>query len=146
MRTHGDHGDSRYRHRCQQAIRDLRINAIVRPAPIHINADTVTFNRVKNEAYLATIAAVHAERDRLGDALSMRRYYNVDEAERMIGGTPAAAIWRARLGLTQKVLAERAGISGSYLAEIETGRKAGTAAVFAALARVFGVPMEMLVE
>jgi DNA-binding XRE family transcriptional regulator len=131
------------------------MNAVAPPAPIHADAETVTFSRaawdaflgrLEDDADLATIAALRAERERLGDAAFMRRCYTADEAERMINGISAIAIWRARLGLTQKALAEHAGISPSYLAEIETGRKPGSAAALAALARVFGVPMEMLVE
>ncbi len=129
--------------------------AIAPPAPIHADAETITFNRAAWDAYVgrvedaadqASVAAVRADRARLGDAEFMRRCYTDEEAGRMIDGAPAVAIWRARLGLTQKVLAQRAGISASYLAEIETGRKPGSAAALAALARVFGLPMEMLVE
>jgi DNA-binding XRE family transcriptional regulator len=131
------------------------MNVIPPPEPVHVDAETITFNRADWSAYLdrvedaedrASLAAARAERAQLGDAEFMRRCYSAEEAGRMIDGVSAVAIWRARAGLSQKALAERAGISASYLAEIETGRKPGSVTALAALARVFGVPIELLID
>ena len=55
-------------------------------------------------------------------------------------------IRREREGLSQRALAEKAGISPSYLAEIEAGKKPGSMAAIKALAVALRVPMEYLVE
>ena len=48
--------------------------------------------------------------------------------------------------LTQRELAEQAEVSPSYLAEIETGKKPGSAAALRKLSRVLAIPMENLVS
>jgi len=48
-------------------------------------------------------------------------------------------------GLTQEELAERAGMSRSYLTEIETGSKEGSLKTMKALASVFGVELGLLI-
>lgn len=62
----------------------------------------------------------------------------------MLDGTSPITIWRQRRGMTQRALAGAAGISASYLAEIETGKKPGSVAALMAIAAVFGVPMEQI--
>lgn len=47
--------------------------------------------------------------------------------------------YRTRLGMTQEVLAEKAGISTSFCANIERGNKAISILVLCALANVLGV-------
>lgn len=56
------------------------------------------------------------------------------------------AFWRKKRGLTQKVLAERVGISQSYMAELSSGKRKGDPALFLRLARALGVQMESLIE
>lgn len=53
-------------------------------------------------------------------------------------------IMRKHRGLTQKELAERAGISRPYLTEIETGKKDGSIRAMKSLAEVLGVSVGML--
>jgi transcriptional regulator with XRE-family HTH domain len=43
-------------------------------------------------------------------------------------------------------LGEQAGVSSSYLAEIETGKKPGSADALRKLSRVLAIPMENLVS
>ena len=56
------------------------------------------------------------------------------------------AFWRKRAGLSQKALAEAAGVSQPFLAQIEAGKRAGTVGVLARIARAVGVPIEDLIE
>jgi DNA-binding XRE family transcriptional regulator len=53
-------------------------------------------------------------------------------------------ILRKFRGLTQKDLADRAGISRPYLTEIETGKKDGSIRAMKSLAEVLGVSVGML--
>ena len=53
-------------------------------------------------------------------------------------------ILRKHRGLTQTDLAEQAGISRPYLAEIETGKKDGSIRAMKALAEVLGVSVGLL--
>jgi DNA-binding XRE family transcriptional regulator len=53
--------------------------------------------------------------------------------------------WRNRRGLTQTALAEAAGISQPYLAQIESGVRTGTVQVFADLAKALRIRIEDLI-
>lgn len=53
---------------------------------------------------------------------------------------------RAKRGLTQKALAERAGISHGYLARLETARQDPSLTVLEKLAKALGVKLETLVK
>ncbi|HEV3116860.1 MAG TPA: helix-turn-helix transcriptional regulator [Gemmataceae bacterium] len=55
-------------------------------------------------------------------------------------------VWREKRGLSQCALAERAGVSPSYLAEIEIGKKPGSADALRKLSRMLAIPMENLVS
>ena len=61
----------------------------------------------------------------------------------MRGQSPLVA-FRAYLGLTLRELARRAGISPSYLSEIERGRKPGAAATLAKIAAALDTTMDTL--
>ncbi len=60
----------------------------------------------------------------------------------ILDGKNPIRVWREYRGLTQKQLAEAAGISKPYLSQIETGRRAGTTKVLAAIAKVLDVTLE----
>jgi transcriptional regulator with XRE-family HTH domain len=53
---------------------------------------------------------------------------------------------RARRGMTQEQLAERAGISRTYLARLETARHDPTLSVLEKLAKALGVKVAELLE
>ena len=77
----------------------------------------------------------------------MRRdYLTGDELQRLLEDANPVRVWREKRGLSQGGLAEQAGVSPSYLAEIETGKKTGSAETLHKLARVLTVPMENLVS
>ena len=64
--------------------------------------------------------------------------------DRLLAGESAIRIWREHRGLTLTALAEMASVSVSYLSEIESGRKPGSAAAIRAVANALRVPMEDL--
>lgn len=60
------------------------------------------------------------------------------------GASPLKA-WREHKGMTTQALAAAAGLSKPYVSQIEGGKRAGTAATLAKLARALDVPMGALV-
>lgn len=69
-----------------------------------------------------------------------------EETRAALAAPSLLAFWRAKRGLTQSELARRAGISQSYLALIEGGRRVGDAALYLRLARALNVRVEDLIE
>jgi transcriptional regulator with XRE-family HTH domain len=63
----------------------------------------------------------------------------------MAKGESPVTVWRAHRGLKQNALAEAAGISKTYLSEIEAGKKPGSVSAMAAIARALRVGIEDLV-
>ena len=126
------------------------------PTPLRFDDETVTFSRAAFDAFLrqvedledlAAVDRAEAERARLGDKEYRRLCYTMDEVHRVVhDGVSDVTIWRERAGLTQRALAEAAGVSPSYLAEIEGGKKPGSAAALCRIAKVLKVPMEHLVS
>jgi DNA-binding XRE family transcriptional regulator len=60
------------------------------------------------------------------------------------GEHPVRAIRKFR-GLTQTDVAERADLRQSYIADIEAGKKTGSAASLKAIAAALGVPLDVIV-
>jgi DNA-binding XRE family transcriptional regulator len=91
----------------------------------------------------AADAAVHARAMASlaagGDALT------ADEVLEALEAPTPLAFWRKRRSVTQAALAKAAGISQSYLAQIEAGDRKGDPAHFLRLAKALGVRMEDLV-
>jgi len=69
----------------------------------------------------------------------------VEVVERLMAGESPVKVWREHRGLTQEDLGEHVGLSGSYLSQIESGKREGTVRVYAALARALGVDVDDLV-
>lgn len=59
------------------------------------------------------------------------------------GGNPIR-VWREYRGLSQAELAAKAGISASYLSQLEAGKRDGTVEVLSALAVELGVALDDL--
>jgi len=118
-------------------------------------AETVTISRADLERLVqaaedaedaAAIARLQAGEAAAGGYEAAREnYYTADEAERLLAGESPVRIWREKRTLTQRALAESAGLQPGYLSEIETGKKPGSLAAHRALAKALGVPMEYLV-
>jgi DNA-binding XRE family transcriptional regulator len=60
------------------------------------------------------------------------------------GEHPVRAIRKHR-GLTQLAVAKNAGLRQGYIADIEAGKKTGSAAALKAIAAALGVPLDVLV-
>jgi DNA-binding XRE family transcriptional regulator len=66
------------------------------------------------------------------------------EMKELLGAVSPVAFWRRRRGLTQASLAKQAGITQAYLAQIESGRRAGHIRVYRRLSASLGVDVELL--
>jgi len=79
----------------------------------------------------------------------------VEEGEELVPGEVIYAIldgenpirvWREYRGLTQRGLAEAAGISVPYLSQLESGKRKGTTDVLSAIAKALDVSLDDIVE
>jgi ribosome-binding protein aMBF1 (putative translation factor) len=118
-------------------------------------ADTVTIGRSDFEALVlaaedaedfAALAEHDAEEARLGRDTARRDYLTADEADRLLDGESPIRVWRDKRGLSQRALAKMAGMQPGYLAEIETGRRPGSADALNRLSTALGVAMKDLMS
>ena len=123
-------------------------------SPIAETADSVTLRRADFEALLAAAedaidhAAIDAQVLREaehGTEAARANYLPGPLVDRLLAGESPVRVWREHRGITARQLAAEAGVSGSYLSEIETGRKPGSPVALRALAHVLRVPMDDLV-
>lgn len=110
-------------------------------------SDTVTVSRSDWEGLLDQLddqqdrKAIAASERGLGE----RVIFTAEETRRMVmDDVPALTILRERKDLTQAALAVSAGISKTYLNEIEKGKKPGSVEAIRKLAVALGVPMDVL--
>ncbi len=117
--------------------------------------DTVTLSRsywttLISELEDAQDRAAVVERRRhestRGKEAARRDYLSAREARRLLDGESPVKIWREKRGRSQRELATAAGVSAGYLAEIETGRKPGSVAAVARLAKALHVQIEDLIR
>jgi hypothetical protein len=94
---------------------------------------------------LASAKAHGAYEQAVGWDAARRNYLSREETERLLDGENPVRLWRVKRGLTQRALAKAAQIGVGYLAEIEGGKKPGSAAALQRINRALGVPMEDLV-
>ena len=64
----------------------------------------------------------------------------------ILDGENPIRVWREHRQLTQKQLAEKAGISTPYLSQLESGKRAGKTAVLSAIAKVLNVDLEDIIQ
>lgn len=107
-----------------------------------IEDDTVTLSRQEYEALLSRVHDLEDIAAARAAETSARIPHDLATAI-MRGANPVRA-WRQHRGLTLRELAERAGVSRSYLSEIERGVKPGSAEALHRLAGVLGTSMEAL--
>jgi ribosome-binding protein aMBF1 (putative translation factor) len=125
------------------------------PKPIAETSSTVTLRKRDWRALIARLedledAAAIAERRaheaKVGKEVARRDYLTGDEVRRILDDESPVKVWREKRGLSQRELGEQAGVSSSYLAEIETGKKPGSAEALRKLSRELAIPMENLVS
>ncbi|HEY1934785.1 MAG TPA: helix-turn-helix transcriptional regulator [Acetobacteraceae bacterium] len=102
--------------------------------------------RLEDLEDLAAIAERLAYEEKVGKEVARRDYLTGEEMRRILDDESPVKVWREKRRLTQRELAEQSEVSASYLAEIETGKKPGSAAALRKLARVLAVPMENLLS
>lgn len=92
----------------------------------------------ENAADLADIAAIKSH-------VVEKDFLPFEMAERILDGMAPVRVWRQHRGLTARALAAKAGLSTSYLSEIETGKKPGSVKALHALATALEVDLDDLV-
>lgn len=122
--------------------------------PIAETADTVTLARSDYEAMLdaledaadvVILKAAVAEETRVGKEAYRANALPVELVERMIlGGETPLKIWREHRKLTVAALSISSGVSGSYISEIENGRKRGSVDAMKKLSRALGLAVDDL--
>lgn len=85
-----------------------------------------------------------AERSLAGIAAGTVELIPDSEVDGYLTAPTPLAFWREKRGLTQAVLAERAGIAEAELADIESGREEGRIGVLRALAEALAVTVDEL--
>lgn len=64
---------------------------------------------------------------------------------RILDGESPVRVFRDLRGMTQKALSEASGVNRVYIAEIETGKKPGSAQTMKALAQALGLTVDDLI-
>ena len=115
------------------------------------DSDTVTLTRAEYDALLqqieeaedlAAVAAAEAREAALGKKAARADHLPIELVERLSAGEHPIRVWRAHRGLTREALAAAAGVSPSYLSEIETRRKPGSLAAIVKLAAALRVSLD----
>lgn len=111
------------------------------------DTDTVTIPRSTYEALKREVEEARDIRELL-EAEAKAKPENMLPAplvKRMLAGEHPLRIFREHRGLTLMALAERADVPNSYISEIETGKKPGSAKTLKALAEALDVDLDDLV-
>jgi DNA-binding XRE family transcriptional regulator len=113
--------------------------------------ETVTLTRAEYEALLdrledaedrATLDRLEARIAAVGFETTTADYLPIELVKHLSAGEHPIRVWRTHRELTREALAAAAGVSPSYLTEIETGRKPGSFAAIAKLAAALKVPLD----
>jgi len=116
--------------------------------PIAETADTVTLTRRDFEvltelvADARDLADIEAVRAKLASGESQAFPFEI--AERLLDGENPVRVFRGHRGLGLRELAARAGLSPSYLSEIESGLKTGSVDSLRRLADTLEVSIDLL--
>ena len=95
---------------------------------------------IEDEADARAVAEFHA------DYTAGKAFLVPDDIlRRELAGESPVRLWRFQRNLTQQELAKRAGISKSYLSQIETGKRQGTVETLKAIALALNVPLDVLI-
>jgi DNA-binding XRE family transcriptional regulator len=105
----------------------------------------VVLSEEEYEALLDAADAAHARKAMAAVRRGAMPVLSSSEVDEALEHPTPLPFWRGRKKLTQAALAKRVGISQSYLAGLEKGKRKGDPALFLRLARALDVPMEALV-
>ncbi len=103
--------------------------------------ERILMDRDDYEALVDARDAAVAMRDIAHGAPTLRD----DEVDAYLAAPTPLAFWRKRAGKTQAGLAAEADITQPFLAQIETGKRDGTVAVLARLAKALGLRVDDLI-
>jgi DNA-binding XRE family transcriptional regulator len=118
------------------------------------DSETVTLTRAEYEALLqqiedaedlAAVAAAETREAVLGKEAARADYLPLQLVERLSVGEHPIRIWRLHRGLTREALAAAAGMSPSYVTEIETRRKPGSLDAIVKLATALRISLDDIV-
>jgi DNA-binding Xre family transcriptional regulator len=116
-----------------------------------MSTDTVTLQRAEYEALInrledaedvAAIATAEARDAALGKTAARADWLPIGLVWRLSAGEHPVRVWRAHRRITREALATAAGVSPSYLSEIEGRRKPGSFAALARLAAALHVSLD----
>ncbi|WP_049974589.1 helix-turn-helix transcriptional regulator [Azospirillum sp. B4] len=118
--------------------------------PIHETPDSVTIRRIDYDA----LTELLADAEDLADAAAVAAKLQAGETEafpaevmdRLIEGDHPLLVFREFRGVTVRELATKAGVSRSYLSEVEKRVKPGSLDLMSKVASALGVPLELLVQ
>lgn len=99
------------------------------------------WERVREMVEDAEDAAAYAEAIAKDDGVR----FPAPVARAIAGGAHPLRAWRDARGLTLQALADAAGLSKPYVSQIESGKRAGTAATLKKLAAALRIPVGALV-
>ncbi|MCY3853612.1 MAG: helix-turn-helix transcriptional regulator [Gammaproteobacteria bacterium] len=71
--------------------------------------------------------------------------FPIEVADRLLAGENAVKVYRSYRGMTQRNLAEAAGINAVYLSQIERGKRTGSARTLAAIADALCISVDSLI-
>lgn len=116
-------------------------------------SDIVTMTRAEYEALLARIEdaedlaalALHkAHVETIGVDAVRAECLPVESVKRLLAGESPVRVWRQHRKMTQIALALAAGVSATYLNEIETGKKPGSIDALARFAKALAISLDDL--
>ncbi len=72
-------------------------------------------------------------------------FFPIDVVDRLLAGESAVKTYRVHRGMTQKQLAQDAGINAVYLSQTERGRRTGSTRTLANIAEALNVDIDDLI-
>ncbi len=116
--------------------------------PVHQDAETVTLHRADYEALLEALEDAQDLAESREALARLQRgeeeAFPIELVEQIIDGMQPVRAFRQYRGLTQQALAQSAGVSASYLCEIEAGRKTGSLDAITRIAGALRLPIDSL--
>ncbi len=110
-------------------------------------ADPDALLRAEEDAEdLASVEMHRAHIEAVGWPAAKHRYLTGAETLRLLEGEHPVRVWREKRGLTQRALADKAGVAAGYLNEIEARKKPGSMQAFVSLARALEATVDDLVD